>query len=153
MTGKPPEGEETQKVEMHPDAWDRFERAVDAAVKGGPKHKIGKFRAKTNQKASPLHGQLFIELFEELRLLLEQPSVPRSAADSFLKLIQHLDKCLRVEFAYETAARTGKATLVLEPSDTFMRFMSAFRTYDWPLVSIIEHEICSSSVEKRAPSA
>ena len=23
-----------------PDAWERFERAVDAAVKGGPKHRI-----------------------------------------------------------------------------------------------------------------
>jgi len=23
----------------HPDGWDRFERAVDAAIKSGPKHK------------------------------------------------------------------------------------------------------------------
>jgi hypothetical protein len=135
------------------DSWKRFERAVDAAVKGGPMHKIGKCKAKTNQKASPPQGQLFIELFEELRLLLKQSGGPRSAADSILQLLQHLDKCLRVKFAYETAARTGKATLILEPSDTFLRFMSAFRTYDWPLVSIIEHEICSSSAEKRAPSA
>jgi hypothetical protein len=68
-------------------------------------------------------------------------------------MIQHLDKCLRVKFAYETAARTGKATLILEPSDTFLRFMSAFRAYDWPLIGVIEHEICSSSAEKPAPSA
>jgi hypothetical protein len=134
-----------------------FQKVVRHFVTTPPKPhsamKIGKRKAKAVQNASPRHGQPFIELFEELRLLLKQSGGPRSAADSFLKLIQHLDKCLRVKFAYETAALTGKATLILEPSDTFMRFMSAFRTYDWPLVSIIEHEICSSSAEKRAPSA
>jgi hypothetical protein len=78
--------------------------------KGGPKHK-----AKAGAKASLQHGQPVIELFEELRLLLEQPGVPRSAADSFLQLIQRLDKCFRMKFAYESAARTGKATIVLEP--------------------------------------
>ncbi len=115
--------------------------------------KLGKLKAKAIQNASPPHGQPLIELVEELRLLLEQPGVPRSAADTFLQLIQHLDKCLRVKFAYESAVRTGKATLVLEPSDLFTRFMSAFRARDWPLVSIIKHEVCSSSAEKRAPSA
>jgi len=68
----------------------------------------------SKRKASWPPGPPFIELFEELRLLLEQPGVPRSAADSFLQLVQHLDKCLRVKFAYESAARTGKATIVLE---------------------------------------
>jgi hypothetical protein len=62
------------KVECRSDAWERFERAVDAAVKSGPKHK-----AKAGVKASLQHGQPVIELFEELRLLLEQPGVPRSA--------------------------------------------------------------------------
>ncbi len=28
-------------VDLHSDGWDRFERAVDAAVKSGPKHKAG----------------------------------------------------------------------------------------------------------------
>jgi hypothetical protein len=26
-------------IELEPDAWERFERAVDAAVKSGPKHR------------------------------------------------------------------------------------------------------------------
>jgi hypothetical protein len=39
------------KLELYPDAWDRFERAVDAAVKSGPKHKIGKRKAKASQEA------------------------------------------------------------------------------------------------------
>jgi hypothetical protein len=33
------------------DAWSRFERAVDAAVKGGPKHKVAPQPA--NKKARP----------------------------------------------------------------------------------------------------
>jgi hypothetical protein len=27
-----------KEIEVEPDAWDRFERAVDAAIKSGPKH-------------------------------------------------------------------------------------------------------------------
>jgi hypothetical protein len=29
----------TAEIEFHPDAWQRFERAVDAAVKSGPKRR------------------------------------------------------------------------------------------------------------------
>ncbi len=36
---------DNDKPDAHPDAWARFERAVDAAVKSGPKHK-----AKANPK-------------------------------------------------------------------------------------------------------
>jgi hypothetical protein len=32
--------------EILPDAWERFERAVDAAVKSGPKHKVRKDQTK-----------------------------------------------------------------------------------------------------------
>jgi hypothetical protein len=31
--------EQKPEPEILPDAWERFERAVDAAVKGGPKHR------------------------------------------------------------------------------------------------------------------
>ncbi|WP_439574170.1 hypothetical protein [Phreatobacter sp.] len=30
---------EGEKLDERPDGWDRFERAVDAAIKSGPKHK------------------------------------------------------------------------------------------------------------------
>jgi hypothetical protein len=44
---KPPESERRIKGkalqpeldELHPDAWERFERNVDAAIKGGPQHR------------------------------------------------------------------------------------------------------------------
>jgi hypothetical protein len=38
---KEPHGS-TDKDEVRPDAWPRFERAVDAAVKSGPKHRAQK---------------------------------------------------------------------------------------------------------------
>jgi hypothetical protein len=101
------------------------ERLLSMPPKPHKEMRLGKRKAKASQKASRPPGQPFIELFEELRLLLEQPGIPRSAADSFLQLIQHLDKCFRVKFAYESAVRKGKATIVLEPSKTFMRFISA----------------------------
>jgi hypothetical protein len=91
-------------------------------------------------------AQPVIEAFEELRLLLEQPGCPSGATDSFLQMIQHLDKCVRVKLAYETAARTGKATIILEPTNLFARFMTAFRAGDWPLVSIIEHEMVTPTI-------
>jgi hypothetical protein len=33
------EKKETQNPEMRSDGWERFEKAVDAAITGGPKHK------------------------------------------------------------------------------------------------------------------
>lgn len=35
---KPPD------IELRPDGWEQFERAVDAAVKGGPRHRPAKQR-------------------------------------------------------------------------------------------------------------
>jgi hypothetical protein len=44
-----PEG----RAEQRPDAWQRFERAIDAAIKGGPKHRPAKPpKAKRQKKAS-----------------------------------------------------------------------------------------------------
>lgn len=40
------------EIELLPDGWERFEGAVDAAVKSGPKHREGqKKQAKRNKSA------------------------------------------------------------------------------------------------------
>jgi hypothetical protein len=44
------ENEHKEYPELKPDGWERFERAVDAAVKSGPKHKF-KAKAKPSQGA------------------------------------------------------------------------------------------------------
>jgi hypothetical protein len=33
---------EEEGIELHPDAWERFERTVDKVVKGPPVHRTGK---------------------------------------------------------------------------------------------------------------
>jgi len=37
---KRPRYSKAEEIELVPDAWARFERAVDAAVKSGPKHRL-----------------------------------------------------------------------------------------------------------------
>lgn len=43
-------GKAKDDLEIVPDAWERFERAVDAAVKSGPKHRQ---RPKVDRKERP----------------------------------------------------------------------------------------------------
>jgi hypothetical protein len=40
----------TKEIEIHSDAWKRFERAVDAAIKSGPKHRVAKKTATKKSK-------------------------------------------------------------------------------------------------------
>ena len=42
---KPPKKPKPEEIETDPGAWERFEHAVDAAVKSGPKHR------KANEKS------------------------------------------------------------------------------------------------------
>jgi hypothetical protein len=45
--------EKSKEIELHPDAWARFERAVDAAIKSGPKHRALKTRKVGKVKTKP----------------------------------------------------------------------------------------------------
>jgi hypothetical protein len=40
----------TTDIELRLDGWERFQRAVSAAVKGGPKHRSEKSKAKTGKR-------------------------------------------------------------------------------------------------------
>jgi hypothetical protein len=40
MATKSKSPDKANDLEILPDAWERFERAVDAAVKSGPKHRV-----------------------------------------------------------------------------------------------------------------
>jgi hypothetical protein len=42
-----------EQPEPRPDGWARFERAVDAAVKGGPKHRAAKEQVKAAPSKKP----------------------------------------------------------------------------------------------------
>jgi len=39
-----------KRLEAEPDAWQRFERAIDAAIKSGPKHRTNALAKRTTGK-------------------------------------------------------------------------------------------------------
>ena len=45
------------KIELRPDGWQRFESAVDAAVKSGPKHRVAKPSKRTPAKGRVRFGK------------------------------------------------------------------------------------------------
>ena len=51
-------GERDKAVELRPDGWKRFERAVDAAVKGGPKAPTFKARSQARKEKGRLRAAL-----------------------------------------------------------------------------------------------
>ena len=48
MSNKP-----APRIEFEPDAWERFERAVDTVVKGGPQHRPGADKRKPDEDKKP----------------------------------------------------------------------------------------------------
>jgi len=46
MTKKP----DVKEVELHPDAWQRFERAASVVAKSPPQHRVAKKKKKTKVK-------------------------------------------------------------------------------------------------------
>lgn len=54
----PPKAREPiNKPDFRPDGWERFERAVDAAVKSGPRHKTAKDKPKEDGSTSRPSGK------------------------------------------------------------------------------------------------
>jgi ferric-dicitrate binding protein FerR (iron transport regulator) len=41
---------QTKEVEFHPDAWERFERALDTVAKAPPQHRVAKKKKPTKKK-------------------------------------------------------------------------------------------------------
>jgi hypothetical protein len=41
---------ETKEIELHPDAWERFERAADVVAKSPPQHRVAKKKRATTKK-------------------------------------------------------------------------------------------------------
>jgi hypothetical protein len=43
----------TKEIELHPDAWQRFERAAGVVAKSPPQHRLAKKAKKTKAKKKP----------------------------------------------------------------------------------------------------
>jgi hypothetical protein len=44
---------QTKEIELHPDAWARFERAAGVVAKSPPQHRVAKKLAKKPRKSKP----------------------------------------------------------------------------------------------------
>jgi hypothetical protein len=86
---------------------------------------------------------LFRSASEESAFLLGEYGTPRDCIDGLLKICDCFDKCLIVKNKPTFATGTGNVDTTLQPSDLFMRYLTAIRTRDWPQVRIIEHDIRS----------
>jgi len=85
----------------------------------------------------------FSDALEELALLLRQNGSPGDAVDSALRVFEHIDKCIVTKLQNMSAQITDDGESAFQPSDLFSHYISAVRARDWPLVSVIEHKICS----------
>ena len=52
MAKKPPKKPKPEEIETDPGGWERFEHAVDAAVKSGPKHRSKSATPKPHKEKS-----------------------------------------------------------------------------------------------------
>jgi hypothetical protein len=108
--------------------------------------KVGKRKAKASTRmAKDKVVAPFLDALEELVLLLHQNGNPREAIDSALQVFEHIDKCVVTKLQPMSAPITDDGGSAFQPSDLFRHYISAIRARNWPLVSVIKHEICSSS--------
>ena len=82
----------------------------------------------------------FVDVLEELRLLLLRPATPVEVRSSALRVIERIEECLWVVPQVEVAGVALEPPVSLQPSDFFLHYVAAVRALDWPKVAILEHE-------------
>jgi hypothetical protein len=130
--------EEDAETERRRDA--ALLRALSTPHKRQKDMKLGARKEKGAERA-PCAS--FLDAVSEIEALVSEPGIPRDCINSFPKILNRLDKCLVVEPVIVSAPGVSNVDRMLQPSDLFLRFLTAFRAKDWPLVSIIEHEATS----------
>lgn len=90
----------------------------------------------------------FGDSVRELRSLLVDLDAPIEVVDCTLRILQQVDKCLRVVPEIGPTAGALEPPICLQPSDFFLRLIAAVRALDWPKVLILEHEVSPSLVPK-----
>jgi len=95
----------------------------------------------------------YVAAVEELGVLVRLPDTPRDAAEGALRFLKRVEKCLYVVPQMSPAAVTGDPDTMLQVSDLFLRYLTAFRARDWPKVSVIEHEAATSPPEIKVPAS
>ena len=85
----------------------------------------------------------FVASLEMLLPLLGEDTTPTDIADGLLEVLKRLEKCLFVKTQLVSTTVAIEPDAILQPSDLFLHYVSAFRARDWPQVRIIEHDFRS----------
>lgn len=103
-------------IELAPDAWERFERAVDAVVKGGPQHR-------TRDAGAPS----ICNILQRLATLAERSNNARAAIREFLDNDLVLGT---LEIDRAATMRTGHTIFFDEPSEHLLSCLVAVSATD-----------------------
>jgi len=122
-----PNGDEPE-VEMRPDGWERFEAAVDAAVRAPPIRRSGRksYSGDVNISLSCCSDE-FVSLLDELSYNL--PALSEGAEDFVHREFGVCDVAneLIIIDVYSGAALANEVIVRLQPSDRLRRLVSAAR--------------------------
>jgi hypothetical protein len=106
-------------IELRPDGWERFEKAIDAAVKPTEKPRRAVLRLWAE-------GGELSRALSALRLELDR-EFPRDMCQIVFDLLKRPEELVQVETDISAAA-TGEVTVRFEPSDRLGMLLAALRT-------------------------
>ncbi|HVJ52214.1 MAG TPA: hypothetical protein VM689_07120 [Aliidongia sp.] len=76
----------------------------------------------------------------ELRFILDNPSVPPEVLASAARFVDRLDQCMVVVPEQPSTSTASDYAVRLEPSPLFSRYLDAARSGKWPLLLALEAE-------------
>jgi hypothetical protein len=118
-----------KKLEFEPDAWSRFERAVDIVAKSPPLHRQRPKKRKRPKKRPvnlkiSLHASAAVSALEKLSSLLPRL---KNFEPGRVDLFQFLAEGGIIEFHTNPTALAGHVRVVAKPSDSFNVLVAAAR--------------------------
>jgi hypothetical protein len=89
---------------------------------------------------------IYREALTELLDIVSQPAVPGEMIESAARLAGRVDLCLVAKRGALAAPIADAAGIRFEPSDEFLRYLSAVRAQNWPQALDIEHRLVSAPI-------
>jgi hypothetical protein len=123
-------GQRQVEIELRPDGWERFEKAIDAAIKtpAKPKDAVPGRAGRERSVRLLCHANDFFDALSQLRSELDR-DLPRHLREIALGFLEHPEELVRVETELNAAA-TGDLTVRFEPSDRLRMLLTTLRARD-----------------------
>lgn len=86
-----------------------------------------------------------LDAVKEAVSLLREVGVPAKHQNIFPQIFNVMPKIVITKPELMAASFADDNGSAFQASDLFLRYVAALRARDWPLVGLIEHEICSST--------